>query len=83
MTSEAYKEKTTLKKEKQAEEVWDRISQIPELAPLFGLHEKIKGLEKSRAKNHEYIEETSTNYQALKKSIKDFAKAQNTDKKKR
>jgi excinuclease UvrABC helicase subunit UvrB len=50
---------------------------------LIQLHEKIKDLEKRRAKNREYIEETSTNYQALKKNIKDFAKTQNIDKKKR
>jgi hypothetical protein len=29
MASEAYKEKANLKKEKQAEEVWNKISQIP------------------------------------------------------
>lgn len=63
--------------------MWNKISQIPELSPLVNLHEKIKDLEKRRAKNRDYIEETSSNYQALKKSIKDFAKTQNTDKKKR
>jgi hypothetical protein len=55
MASEAYKEKTNLKKEKQAEEVWTKISQIPELTPLLNLHEKIKDLEKRRAKNRDYI----------------------------
>lgn len=35
MASEAYKEKTNLKKEKQAEDVWNKISQMPELTPLI------------------------------------------------
>lgn len=83
MASQAYREKANLKKEKQAEEVWTKIAEIPELSPLIQLHEKIKDLEKRRAKNREFIEETSSNYQALRKNIKDFSKTQNTDKKKR
>lgn len=44
MASEAYKEKINLKKEKQAEQVWNKISEIPKLAGLLELHNKIKGL---------------------------------------
>lgn len=51
MSSEAYKEKANQKKEKQAEEVWNKISQIPKLAGLLDLHNKIKDLEKKREKN--------------------------------
>ena len=47
------------------------------------LHHKIKDLEVKRNRNREYIEETNGNYQALRKNIKDFSKAQNVDKKKR
>jgi peptidoglycan hydrolase CwlO-like protein len=83
MASEAYREKVNLKKEKQAEEVWDKISQIPKLAGLLDLHNKIKDLEKKRSKNREYMDDVDSNYKALKKNIKDFSKTQNTDKKKR
>ena len=83
MASEAYKEKANLKKERQAEEVWNKISQIPQLSPLMDLHHKIKDLEVKRDRNRDYIEETSSNYQALRKNIKDFSKTQNIDKKKR
>lgn len=44
MASEAYREKANLKKEKQAEEVWNKIAEVPELSPLLQLHEKIKDL---------------------------------------
>jgi hypothetical protein len=83
MASEAYREKASQKKEKQAEEVWNKIAQVPELTPLLQLHEKIKELEAKRSKNREFIEETNVNFQALKKSIKDFTRVQNVDKKKR
>ncbi len=83
MASQAYKQKTTLKKEKQAEQVWNKISNIPKLQGLLDLHNKIKDLEKTREKNRQYIEETNANFQALKKNIKDFSKVQNVDKKKR
>ena len=38
MSGEAYKEKVNLKKEKQAEEVWSKISKEPKLAGLLNLH---------------------------------------------
>jgi hypothetical protein len=63
--------------------VWNKIAQEPQLAPLLQLHDRIKDLEKKRSKNREFIEETSANFQALKKSIKDFSRVQNVDKKKR
>jgi len=44
MASEAYREKVNLKKEKQAEEVWSKISKEPKLAGLLDLHNKIKEL---------------------------------------
>ena len=44
MASEAYKEKANQKKERQAEEVWNKISHIAELTPLMDLHHKIKDL---------------------------------------
>jgi len=44
MASEAYREKVNLKKEKQAEEVWSKISKEPKLVGLLDLHNKIKEL---------------------------------------
>ena len=48
MASQAYREKVNLKKEKQAEEVWTKISKEPKLARLLELHAKIKELKKKR-----------------------------------
>lgn len=56
MASEAYKEKTNLKKQQQADELWTKVSEEPRLAGLLDLHNKIKDLEKKREKNREYIE---------------------------
>ena len=42
MSGQAYREKVNQKKEKQAEEVWSKISKEPKLTGLLELHEKIK-----------------------------------------
>lgn len=83
MASQAYKANMNLKKEKQAQEIWQKIEENPSLKPLADLHHKITDVEIKRKGNREAMEETNQNYQALKKGIKDFIRNQNTDKKKR
>ena len=83
MASQAYMANMNLKKHKQAEQLWKKINDNPQLKGLSQLHTKIEDVEKSRKINRETMEDTNQNYQALKKNIKDFIRTQNVDKKKR
>lgn len=83
MASQAYMANMNLKKQKQAEELWNKINDNKALGDLAKLHKQIKTVEKSRKDNRDTMEETYSNYQALKKNIKDFIRTQNVDKKKR
>ena len=83
MTSQAYQANMSLKKEKQAEQVWRKISRNSQLKALSQLHQEIKNVEKFRKESRDYMDQTNQNYQLLKDNIKLFIRTQNIDKKKR
>lgn len=56
-----------IKKQKQAEEVWNKINENEKLKGLTILHKKIEDVEKMRKLNRESMENTNQNYQDLKK----------------
>ena len=67
MASQAYMANMNLKKQKQKEEVWQKINENQKLKGLAQLHKKIEDVEEMRKNNRQFIQNTNQNYQDLKK----------------